>query len=249
MKHSKLPENEFLFLTADDDTRGRVGFLPCGSLESHGGSLPLGTDLLITRAFARAFAQAVDGIVFPELAYGYCPNTALLAGTLSPRAEVLLPYLLEVCRQTRRMCERLILVNIHRGNDALLALAVDELFQADGTALYYVDPYTFLGKALDAELFPDLDNSEKEAALLHAALRMLGDPHADVYAAEGDEQGSKPPELSLLRQHGKLGFAYPSAAAHIAARTHVDVQAGHRYFEAAAARIVELVAAWKRVSP
>lgn len=247
MKHSKLPENEFLYLTAEHDTRGRVGFLPIGSLENHGGTLPLGTDLLITRACAHAFARAVDGIVFPELAYGYCPNTALLAGTLSPRAEVLLPYLMEVCRQTHRMCERLILVNIHRGNDALISLAVDELFGADGTALFYVDPYTLLGKALDDELFPGRDNSYKEAALLHAALRLLGDPAG--YAADGEEQGNKPPELSLLRQNGKLGFAYPSAAAHIAARTDIDVEAGLRYYDAATARVVELVAAWKRVSP
>lgn len=249
MTRSRSPEQAYLYLTAEDDTRQRIGFLPVGSLESHGGVLPFGTDLLITRAFAQTFALAVEGIVFPELAYGYCPNTACLPGTLSPRAEVLLPFLLEVCRQSIRVCERLILVNIHRGNDALLALAVDELFQVDGAALYYIDPYTFLGEAVDAELFPARDNSAKEAALLYAALRLLGDPHADIYAAAQDESAEKPPELAYLRRHGKLGFAYPTPAAHIAARAMVDVQAGQRYYEAAAAKIVELVAAWKRLTP
>jgi creatinine amidohydrolase/Fe(II)-dependent formamide hydrolase-like protein len=249
MKRSKLPENEYLYLTAAEEPKRRVGFLPIGSMECHGGSLPIGTDLLIARAFAHVFARAVGGIVFPDLAYGYCPNTAKLPGTLSPRSAAFLPYLIEVCRQARRVCERLVLVNIHRGNDAPAALAVDELFQSDGAALYYVDPYTFLGEAASAAVFPGRDNSYKEAALLLAALQVLKDPHADAYAARTDEPSGGSPELKEIRRHGKLGFAYPSAAAHIAARKNVDIQAGLRYYEAAAAKLADLVATWKRVQP
>ena len=218
MKRSTLPDNAYLYLTSESDARGRVGFLPVGSLEGHGGSLPLGTDLLIAQAFAAAFAGRVEGVVFPAIPYGYCPNTAHFAGTISPRAETLFPYLMDICRQVRRLCERLIVINIHRGNDAPIALAVDALWQSAGISLYYLNPYTFLGDAADAELFPDRDNSYKEAALLLAALRLLGDCRADAYRAQSDERADKPSDLSFLRRHGKLGFSYPSEAAHIAAK-------------------------------
>ena len=186
----------------------------------------LGTDLLIAQAFAAAFARRVEGVVFPAIPYGYCPNTANFAGTISPRAETFLPYLMDVCRQVQRRCERLILINIHRGNDAPIALAIDELWQSESMALYYLNPYTFLGEAADAELFPGRDNSYKEAALLLAALRLLEDPHAGAYGGECDEDAARPAELSFLRRYGKLGFSYPSEAAHIAARKDVDVQTG-----------------------
>ena len=42
--------------------------------------------------------------------------------------------------------------------------------------IHNLNPYTFLGEAADAELFPGRDNRCKEAALLFAALRLLEDP-------------------------------------------------------------------------
>jgi creatinine amidohydrolase/Fe(II)-dependent formamide hydrolase-like protein len=249
MRPLTLPDNNFLYLTSEDDVRNRVGFLPVGSLECHGGSLPLGTDLLIARAFATAFARQVEGVIFPEISYGYCPNTAALPGTVSPRADAFLPYLIEIYRQVHRLCERLIVVNIHRGNEAPIALVVDELFQSEGISIYYLNPYTFLGAAVDADMFPGRDNSYKEASLLLAALRLLGDLHADDYVARSDQNSDKPPEMTLLRKHGQLGFSYPSAEAHIAARKDVDIQAGLRFFEKAAEKTADLIAAWKKLEP
>jgi creatinine amidohydrolase/Fe(II)-dependent formamide hydrolase-like protein len=249
MKPSTLPDNSYLYLTSEDDVRQRAGFLPIGSLECHGGSLPLGTDLLIARAFAVAFAHRAEGIVFPEIPYGYCPNTAALPGTVSPRADVFLPYLIEICRQVHRLCERLIVVNIHRGNEAPIALAVDELFQSEGIPIYYLNPYTFLGAAADADLFPGRDNSYKEASLLLAALHLLGDHHADGYVARNDQNSDKPPEMAFLRKHGRLGFSYPNAEAHIAARKDVDIQAGLQFFERAAEKMIDLIAAWRKLEP
>ena len=189
----------------------------------------------------------MEGVVFPPIAYGYCPNTARFAGTISPPIETLLPYLMDVCRQVQRLCERLIAINIHRGNDSPIALAVDELWQSEAVSLYYLNPYTFLGEAADAELFPGRDNSYKEAALLLAALRLLGDRRADAYIAESDQDANRPPDLSLLRRHGKLGFSYPSEATHIAARKDVDVQSGLQFFEIAADKTASLIAAWRRL--
>jgi creatinine amidohydrolase/Fe(II)-dependent formamide hydrolase-like protein len=245
MKHSTSPDSAYLYLTSENDARDRVGFLPIGSLECHGSSLPLGTDLLIACAFAAAFARRVSGVVFPAIPYGYCPNTAALSGTISPRADVFLPYLMEVCRQVQRMCERLTVINIHRGNDAPIALVIDELFQSEQIAIYYLNPYTFLGETSDAKLFPGRDNSYKEAALLFAALRVLEDPHVGMYAGACDEIGVRPAELSFLRKHGKLGFSYPSQAAHVAERKDADVQAGLNFFEIATEKAAELLSAWK----
>ena len=245
-KLSQLHEYEYLYLTNAEGTRGRIGFLPIGSLESHGKSLPLGTDALMAQAFALAFARKVHGVAFPGVLYGYCPHTARLSGTISLPVDTFLPYVTEVCRALHReACDTLIIVNIHRGNDAVISLAVDEIFQRDGLSAYYVDPYTFLGEDANKRLFPGKDNSYKEASLLLASLHVLGDPRTSCYVSERDEVRTDSPELRRLRQHGTLGFSYPDETAHIAGRKDVDVHMGLSYFQMAEEKIAELVDAWR----
>lgn len=247
-RRSQSQEYEYLYLTEAEEARARIGFLPVGSIESHGGSLPLGTDALIARAFALAFARRVGGVIFPPISYGFCPNTSGFPGTISPGPAAFLPYLTEVCRELhRKACDKIIILNVHRGNDAAIALVVDDLFHSDGISLYYVNPYTFLGEEADANLFAGKDNSYREATLLLASLRALDDPRVSRYVSETDEVVKRPPELEQLRQHGALGFSYSEERAHVAPRKDVDIEKGMAYFRMAEDKIAELVAVWKRL--
>jgi hypothetical protein len=116
--------------------------------------------------------------------------------------------------------------------------------QSEGLAIYYVNPYTFLDQLTHAELFPSHDNSYKEAALLRAALHLLDGGRADRFCSTVDEAVSQLPDLTLLRQYGKLGFSYASEAHHIAARKDVDVDAGLKFFAAAADKAASLLDLW-----
>lgn len=247
-KQSKSVEVEYKYLTSGDELDGRIGILPIGSIEVHGPSLPYGTDTLIAEAFAQVFARRVVGIAYPSLAYGFCASTSAYPGTVSPGAEASFSFLQSVCAGLAWTCERLVIVNIHKGNDAIITAVVDDLLQTEATSLYYVNPYTFFGKDADG-LFAGKDNSYKEAALLLASLEVLGVPRRPQFTADEDEQYTRPPDMQFLRQHGVLGFTYPDEEAHIAARANVDVEAGRRYFAMAEDRFAELMDAWRRFAP
>lgn len=244
-KRSKSRESEYLYLTSAEGIRERVAFLPIGSLEAHGGSLPLGTDSIIIQAFTLAFAQKTGGVALPVLAYGFCPNTACFDGTVSPSPATLMEYLKATCLSLcKNVSEKLIILNIHKGNDALIRLVVDDTFQSHGLCIYYVNPYTFLGSDADDEVFRGKDNSYKEASLLLASLDFLGDERASQYISSEDESATKLPQLQLLRQHGTLGFSYPNEQSHIAKRKDVDAGAGAVYMKMAEEKMAELVEAW-----
>jgi creatinine amidohydrolase/Fe(II)-dependent formamide hydrolase-like protein len=248
MKRSKSVEVEYKYLTSGVELDGRIGILPVGSLETHGRSLPYGTDTLIAEAFALDFACEVEGVVFPAFAYGFCPNTACFQGTVSPPAQVLMPFLSAVCRDLVQICPKLVVVNIHNGNDAVIKTVVDDLFQTSGISLYYLNPYTFLGEE-DGGVFAGQDNSYKEAALLLASLEVLEAPHKSGFLPDADECYTRPKDMQQLRRHGALGFSYPEEQAHIAARKDVDVDAGLRYFSMARAKFGELMKVWMRFAP
>src|SRR5262245_48348344 len=71
-----------------DLTAGRtVAVLPAGAIEAHGPHLPLGTDVVIAEAMARAGAQrlsarGLDVFLLPALTFAPAPFAAAFAGTV-----------------------------------------------------------------------------------------------------------------------------------------------------------------------
>lgn len=68
-----------------------VAVLPIGALEAHGPHLPLGTDVVIAEAMARAGAErlaakGIDTILLPALAVAPAPFAAAFAGTIDTPA-------------------------------------------------------------------------------------------------------------------------------------------------------------------
>lgn len=248
-RHLKLQGYEYLYLTSKDVSAKKICLLPVGSIESHGKGLPLGTDSLIAQAFAHAFACKVNGLALPVLPYGFCPNTARFKGTITPGAEALYDYLKDICLSLlENKFRRIIILNIHKGNDALIKMMVDDVFQSYGLSIYYVNPYTFLGEKVNHSIFDGKDNSYKEACLLLASLKILNDKINPTYISNRDESIPRHSELESLRYHGTLGFTYPDEKYHIATRKDVDINKGIVYFKMAEEKIKELVRTWRNLS-
>lgn len=91
----------------DLDRARTVLVLPVGAIEAHGPHLPLGTDVVIAEAMARAACAqlAVEGPrawLLPALPYTPAPFGAAFAGTLSMRAETLTELVLDLAREVAR---------------------------------------------------------------------------------------------------------------------------------------------------
>ena len=87
-------EQSYAQLEAAFGARPVVAILPLGAVEAHGPHLPVGSDIWIAEAMARAAAERLgkEGIavlILPSLAYAPAPFADLHAGTLSIRPETL----------------------------------------------------------------------------------------------------------------------------------------------------------------
>jgi creatinine amidohydrolase len=114
-------------------TAESVVVLPTGSIEHHGAHLPLSTDALIAEAVAEAAVRqgrerGLDLWLLPTLTYTKSDEHAWAPGTLWVRAETLWSTLLDLGRSVAATpARRLVFLNGHGGNTALLGVANREL--------------------------------------------------------------------------------------------------------------------------
>lgn len=124
---------EWLELTWEevrDLDRGRVvALLPSGAVEAHGPHLPLGTDLVIAAAMARAAgatleARGLQAVLLPPLIYTAAPFGAAFAGTISVTPATVAALLHDLARElTRQRIAALAIANAHLDPAHLAALA------------------------------------------------------------------------------------------------------------------------------
>ncbi len=238
----------YLSLTSDKVNTSDIVFIPVGSVEVHGPSLPLGTDTFIAMAFAKKFAEKVKGTTLPPVSYGICPNTNRFKGTISVTHEALISYLTDICNSLKdNNFRNIIIINIHKGNDTAIKLLVEQFFIETRFPIYYINPYAFAKEELDQKLFTDKDNSYKEASLLIASLKILGlDKSVSYKNAKKDNRTSLPQEINTLREYGTVGYAYYKEAEHIGVRKDVDSELGLKYINHAAEKVPELINSLKK---
>jgi creatinine amidohydrolase len=125
---------------------GAVAILPIGATEAHGPHLPLGTDVVIAEAMARAAADLLESrgrpaIVLPSLAYSPAPFAGGFAGTISLRPSTLTALVLDIARSLAAHGVRaLAIANAHLDPDHLGALwAAAEAPEAGLPAIVFPD--------------------------------------------------------------------------------------------------------------
>jgi creatinine amidohydrolase len=144
--------HELVALTFGEVARlaqGRVvAVLPAGAIEAHGPHLPLGTDVIIAEAMARAGAgrlasAGLEVIVLPSLVFAPAPFAAAFAGTVDVPAAAITSTIAAVAREMARHGVRLTAIaNAHHDpmNVAALRAAVTELSAGEeGPRLVFPD--------------------------------------------------------------------------------------------------------------
>ena len=118
---------------------------PLGAIEQHGPHLPLSTDSVVATAVAEAAVAAVgdelDVWLLPTLEYTKSNEHAWSAGTLWLSATTLLAVLDDLGRCIATTpAQRLVFLNGHGGNSALLNVANRELRLAHGLMTFLAHP-------------------------------------------------------------------------------------------------------------
>lgn len=113
----------------DLDRTRTVAVLPVGAIEAHGPHLPLGTDVLIAQAMARAGADRLvalgrTAVLLPALPFTAAPFGAGFAGTLSISPATVTALIVDLARElTRQGFAALAVANAHLDPAHLAALA------------------------------------------------------------------------------------------------------------------------------
>jgi creatinine amidohydrolase len=119
--------------------------LPIGATEQHGPHLPFNTDTVVAESVAEAVVDevgaAVDAWLLPTLAITKSNEHAWAAGTLWLSARTLLAVLEDIGRCVAATpVRRLVFLNGHGGNSALLNVACRELRLAFGLQTFLAHP-------------------------------------------------------------------------------------------------------------
>ncbi|MBL3701740.1 creatininase family protein [Sulfitobacter sp. BDSS02] len=128
---SDLPSSAFRALPSDT-----IAVLPLGATEQHGPHLPLSVDSDIIGAVAArmldCLAPEQSVLVLPSFTVSKSDEHDAFPGTLTYSAETLLAMLREIGRSVARAgVDRLLFLNGHGGNAALLQIAARELRQTE----------------------------------------------------------------------------------------------------------------------
>jgi creatinine amidohydrolase len=186
--------------------------LPLGAIEQHGPHLPLHTDLLVADAVANAAVERVGeqlGVwLLPPLAYTKSNEHAWAPGTFWLSAETLLAVLDDIGRcLAMTPARRLVVLNGHGGNSALVGVANRELRLRHGLMTFLAHPGVPPdqgGPSAADELGMGVHGGADETSLvLHLAPELV-----DMTAARRTVPGApRRQPLRPLRGHGVVRVA------------------------------------------
>ena len=123
---------DWLSLTTEEFAADRIAVLPVAAIEQHGPHLPVGVDTCIAEAYlarVRRLLPANSPAVFlPVQAVGASDEHRAFAGTLTLSPQTALAAFIEIGESVARAgIRKLIIVNSHGGNVALIDLAARQL--------------------------------------------------------------------------------------------------------------------------
>jgi creatinine amidohydrolase len=123
---------------------GLVAIQPIGSVEHHGAHLPLITDTLVAQAVSEAVVEAAPDlplVLLPPLSYALSSEHLWAPGTISLGPDTLLRVLDDIGASLARAgISKLVFLNGHGGNSALLRVACRELRVRHGLLTFLAHP-------------------------------------------------------------------------------------------------------------
>ena len=122
-----------------------------GSVEQHGGHLPLGTDTFAAQSIAERVAHRLDTVAASLGLVGVAHYHGSWPGTLSLAPSTLIAVFNDICGGLAAAgARRIISVNWHEGNSATLRLAADEAQQRHQVQVVMAETHV-----ITHTLFPD----------------------------------------------------------------------------------------------
>ena len=123
---------DWLGLTTEEFSPGRIAVLPVAAIEQHGPHLPVGVDTLIAQAYLARVRALLPmdsaALLLPVQAVGASDEHRAFAGTLTLSPETALRAFIEIGESVRRAgIVKLVIVNSHGGNAVLIDLAARQL--------------------------------------------------------------------------------------------------------------------------
>jgi creatinine amidohydrolase len=219
---------------------------PLGSIEQHGPHLPLSTDSVVATAAAQAVVDAVgdelDLWLLPTLQFTKSNEHAWSAGTVWLSATTLLAVLDDVARCVATTpAKRLVFLNGHGGNSALLNVALREIRLKYGLKTFLCHPGFPAdqgGTSPQGELGMGVHGGTDETSImLHLA------PHLVDLAKAERRVPAKLAENTHVRFGGRISFGWLSndffPDGYIGDPTAATAELGERLFTGAVTNLAE----------
>lgn len=146
-------EHDFLALTRYEvrdrlEDRGLV-VIPTGSVEQHGGHLPVGTDAFAVRAIAERVTAALDGLLVPFTPAGVTPLHAGMPGAIDLGGETFTALFRDVCESLiTHGADQVVVVNWHEVNASFIESAATALQQDHRDVRFVVSQAHFVAREL-----------------------------------------------------------------------------------------------------
>ena len=141
-----------------------------GSIEQHGGHLPLGTDALAALTIALRVGRALEAPVLPLSPVGVAPYHLPWPGSLTIRPDTLVALMLDVCEGLSAAgVERVVLVNWHEGNSPAIRVAADRVQKQLPLRVIVAEAHVVTNTLFPDEMeFTHAGSMETAAVLAHA---------------------------------------------------------------------------------
>jgi creatinine amidohydrolase/Fe(II)-dependent formamide hydrolase-like protein len=194
---------------------GTTVFLPAGAVEMHGPHQPIGTDTLIAEAVSVKLADAVGGLILPEVPYSWAGATDGFAGTISIPPDLFMKLITHILIRCWKMGFRqIVIVSIHGTNNAPLTICVRRIYETHGIVAQYLNPWHPASPEAEA-LFAGKWSAGKEASMVLAALEILG--QQQLYSEKELAYDARPPPqmIHAMNFKGATGFYYQDCRHHV----------------------------------
>lgn len=146
-----------------------TAILVTGSVEQHGGHLPLGTDFFAALTIALRVADRIESPVLPISPVGVAPYHLPWAGSLTLRPRTMIDLMLDVSGGLAAAGARhLLVVNWHEGNTPSVRLAADEIQRAHPLRVVVAETHIITNSLFPEEMeFTHAGSMETAAVLAH----------------------------------------------------------------------------------